>query len=57
MELLRRKEDIGNELFGFAMIYPYYHYLLNHSERRLIGHNRFVGGTVALCIVYANLLA
>ena len=56
MELLRRKEDIGNELFGFAMIYPYYHYLLNHSERRLIGHNRFVGGTVALCIVYANFL-
>jgi hypothetical protein len=57
MELLRRKEDIGNEMFGFAMIYPYYHYFLNHSERRLISHNRIVGGTVVFCVVYANLLA
>lgn len=57
LELLRRKEDIGNEIFGFAMIYPYYHYFLNHSEHRLIRHNRIIGGSVALCIIYANFLA
>lgn len=57
MELVRRQEDIGNDLFGFAMIWPYYHYFLNHSERRLISHNRFVGGSLILCIVYANFLA
>jgi hypothetical protein len=57
MELVRRREDIGNDLFGFAMIWPYYHYFLNHSEMRLIRHNRLVGGSFVLCIIYANFLA
>jgi hypothetical protein len=57
MELVRRQEDIGNELFGFGMIWPYYRYFLNHSEKRLISHNRFVGGCFVLCVMYSNFLA
>jgi len=57
LELIRRKEDITNDIFGFAMIWPYYRYCLNHSERRLLLHNRIVAGTVITAIVYANLLA
>jgi hypothetical protein len=54
---MRRKEDPFNDLFGFAMIYPYYTAILNHSERRLIRHNRLVGGSIIIAILYANLLA
>lgn len=57
LELIRRREDYVNEIFGFAMIYPYYRVLLNHSENRLIRHNRMVGGIVILSIAYANFLA
>ena len=57
VELIRRKEDIYNDLTGFAALYPYYHYILNHSEQRLVAHNRIVGGTVILALLYANLLA
>jgi hypothetical protein len=57
IELVRRKEDVWNEVFGFGMIWPYYHYVLNHSERRLVRHNRVVGGAVVLSILYANFLA
>jgi hypothetical protein len=57
LELFRRKEDIFNDLFGFGMIYPYYTYLLNHSERRLIKHNRIVGTGLVLSILYANVIA
>ena len=57
LELLRRREDYVNEVFGFGMVYPYYRYILNHSERRLLRHNRIVGGTVLLSIVYANFFA
>jgi hypothetical protein len=57
MELARQTEGLGNELFGFAMIWPYYTYILNHSEKRLMRHNRLVGGTVVLSIIYANVLA
>jgi hypothetical protein len=57
LELARRQEDIFNDLFGFGMIWPYYNYLLNHSERRLILHNRFVGGSVVMAVVYANFFA
>lgn len=56
LELFRRKEDIYNDLFGFGMIWPYYHFILNHSERRLISHNRLVGGTIILSVLYANIL-
>lgn len=57
LELVRRKEDVYNEIFGFGMIWPYYQYILSHSERRLINHNRIVGGAVVLSMIYANLLA
>ena len=58
LELLRRRpDDLLNELFGFAMVFPYYQYCLNHSERRLILHNRVVGGLMIGSIGYANLLA
>lgn len=57
LELVRRREDYINEVFGFGMVYPYYRYILNHSEQRLMRHNRIVGGAVLLSIVYANFLA
>jgi hypothetical protein len=57
LELVRRQEDIFNDLFGFGMIWPYYHFLLSHSERRLLLHNRVVGGSVVLAVAFANLLA
>lgn len=57
LELIRRQEDFVNELFGFAILWPYYRFFFNHSEKRLIFHNRLVGGTVAMAVVYANLLA
>jgi len=57
LELARRREDVANDLFGFAMLYPYYRYVLGYSERRLVLHNRVVGGAVASAILYANLLA
>mmetsp|Transcript_19828 Transcript_19828/g.25530 ORF Transcript_19828/g.25530 Transcript_19828/m.25530 type:complete len:152 (+) Transcript_19828:179-634(+) len=57
VELIRRREDIYNDLTGFAALYPYYHYVLNHSERRLVAHNRMVGGAVVLALCYANFLA
>jgi hypothetical protein len=57
MELVRRKEDVVNEAFGLAMVYPYYRYILNHSEKRLVRHNRVVGGAVVASVVYATLFA
>jgi len=57
LELMRRREDYINELFGFGMIYPYYRYILNHSEKRLARHNRIVGGTVILSLLYSNFFA
>lgn len=46
-----------NEAFGLGMVYPYYVYILNHSEQRLIRHNRVVGGAFVCAMVYANLFA
>eukprot|EP00977_Amphora_coffeiformis_P017293 scaffold5538_cov159-Amphora_coffeaeformis.AAC.11 len=57
LELVRRKEDVVNDIFGFAMIWPYYHYFLNHSHQRLVSHNRVVGGMLVASVVYANFLA
>ncbi|GKZ00897.1 hypothetical protein MPSEU_001041300 [Mayamaea pseudoterrestris] len=57
LELMRQTEDVYNDLFGFVMIYPYYTSILNHSERRLIRHNRAIGGAVLLAVIYANVLA
>jgi hypothetical protein len=57
LELVRRKEDLVNEAFGLGMVYPYYLYILNHSEKRLVRHNRVVGGVVVASAVYATLFA
>jgi len=57
LELFRRRQDMWNEAFGFAVTYRYYTYFLVSSDARLIMHNRVVGGTVAAAVVYANLLA
>lgn len=55
LELIRRKEDIVNDIFGFTMIYPYYRYILNHSEKRLLLHHRIVSGSIILSIIYTNI--
>lgn len=57
LELLRRKEDVWNDMFGFVVTYRYYVYFLASTEKRLVNHNRVVGGCVILAIAYANLLA
>ena len=57
MELVRFKEDFWNDIFGCACIYPYYKAFIGNTERRLMLHNRAVGGAVALALVYANLIA
>jgi hypothetical protein len=57
LELIRRKEDIVNDVFGFAMIYPYYRYVLNHSEKRLILHHRIMSGSIILSIMYATVFS
>ena len=54
---MRRQDDVFNDFFGFAMILPYYRYILNHSEARLILHNRVVGGVFVASVLYGNLLA
>ncbi len=54
---MRRKEDLWNDLFGLAMIWPYYRFVLNHSESRLVLHNRIVGGSLAAAVVYATFIA
>jgi hypothetical protein len=57
MELVRRQEDGLNDIFGFGMIWPYYRYVLNYSERRLLWHNRILGSAVVVSVVYANFLS
>lgn len=57
LELVRRQEDVWNDVTGFAMIWPYYRLVLNHSPTRLVRHNRLVGGAVVASVVYANFLA
>lgn len=57
MELIRRREDIWNEIFGFGVTYRYYTYFLASTDKRLIRHNRAVGGAFVLATVYATFLA
>lgn len=57
LELIRHKEDIVNDMAGFAVIWPYYRYILNHSEKRLFYHNRFIAGSILLSVIYATNLA
>jgi hypothetical protein len=57
MELVRRREDMWNEVFGFAVTYQYWTYFLGSTEKRLMRHNRVVGGAALMALVYANLLS
>lgn len=61
LELIRRKEDVVNDIFGLVVLLPYHRYCLaagQYSEkRRLLTHNRTVGGIIVLSVLYANLLA
>ena len=57
LELIRRREDFYNDLFGVAVLYPYYHHILNHSEKRLVRHNRVLGTSVLIAFIYANFFA
>lgn len=53
MELWRRRDnDVWNEVFGAAMLGPYYYSMFLHSERRLILHHRVVGGCVGVAVLY-----
>ena len=56
-ELVRRQSDVGNELFGLGVVWPYYRYVLNHSERRLVLHHRLVGSLCVASLLYAQVVA
>lgn len=57
LELTRQSEDVINDLFGFGMVWPYYRFVLNHSEKRLARHNRVLGGAMVASVLYANFFA
>jgi hypothetical protein len=54
LEMLRGKDDIWNDVFGFGVTYKYYQTFLAKTETRLLRHNRIVGATVFMTVVYAN---
>lgn len=54
LELIRRKQDMWNDVVGFAVTYTYYNTFLAKTEKRLLMHNRVVGATVLMAVVYAN---
>lgn len=56
MELVRGQEDFYNDLFGCGCMYPYFRLFMN-TDRRLILHNRALGGAVALSVLYASVIA
>mmetsp|Transcript_1823 Transcript_1823/g.2510 ORF Transcript_1823/g.2510 Transcript_1823/m.2510 type:complete len:146 (+) Transcript_1823:83-520(+) len=57
LEQLRRREDWWNDLFSFGITYRYYTYFLASTERRLILHNRVVGGAAVFAAIYGAFLA
>ena len=57
MELLRRQEDVWNDAFGLGMVYPYCRYILQHSERRFLLHNRIVGSGFVMTCMYGVFFA
>ena len=56
LELVRAQEDVYNDLFGCACMYPYFR-LFMHTDRRLMLHNRAVGSALVLSVLYATLIA
>mmetsp|Transcript_18231 Transcript_18231/g.25735 ORF Transcript_18231/g.25735 Transcript_18231/m.25735 type:complete len:144 (+) Transcript_18231:90-521(+) len=55
MEVLRYKEDILNDIFGFAVTYKYYNTFIGNTERRLVMHNRTICVGTLFAIVYTTL--
>lgn len=55
LELARGREDYLNDVFGLGVAYKYYSTFLGSSDRRLMLHNRAVGGLLVAAIAYANL--
>ena len=43
LEFVRRKEDVYNDLFGFAVTYKYYTFFLGSTQKRLVLHMAHVG--------------
>ena len=52
MELIRGRQDWINEVVGFAVTYQYCTYFLWGTEKRLLMHNRVVGGIVVTTMAY-----
>lgn len=52
LELIRGREDWWNELIGFGVTYRYYSYFLASTEKRLILHNRVIGGAAVFSVLY-----
>jgi hypothetical protein len=57
LELVRRKDDHWNHVFGVLCVWPYYKYILNHSERRLIRHNQFLALNIGGLFLYGIFIA
>ena len=57
LEMLRGRDDIWNDVFGFGVTYKYYQTFLAKSEERLLMHNRVLGAGVVMTILYASLWA
>jgi hypothetical protein len=54
LELLRGREDVWNDAFGFVVTYKYYQTFLASSEKRLLMHNRLLGASVVAAVLYAS---
>mmetsp|Transcript_28629 Transcript_28629/g.32741 ORF Transcript_28629/g.32741 Transcript_28629/m.32741 type:complete len:148 (+) Transcript_28629:57-500(+) len=58
LEQIRGKDDdIWNDFISFGITYQYYKYFMGSTEKRLIYHNRFVGGATVFAVLYGAFLA
>lgn len=55
LAIIRQKEDLFNDLFGFGVTYKYVTYFLGASEVRLIRHNRVFGGIFVGTIIFGHI--
>ena len=55
LELLRQKDDVINELFGFGVTYKYYNKFLGSTEEKSIVHNRIFGGIILGAFIYGHI--
>jgi hypothetical protein len=56
MELIRGKQDWINEVVGFAVTYRYCTFFLWGADKRLLMHNRVVGGILVSTMAYGALI-